>query len=226
MAIKPNLNNIIPAIVIDDKLNPAMISELIKHVPKYEPNEYRRLVDDAVGAIHQIPRIFKSAKGPQYDLKNIVAYFGRSSAGSQETGLNLYNRFKAHKDTKNDNYGLVFAATTIDASLKFEKWGIHLIEILKKKKGLCISNKCSHAGGGKGKTEPAYLYMTFHYEKAALPAPILSQQQIDNAVTEIMGKYEKEPNNIKTIIHEGSQSGLMLANNVIYTGQKPIQLFQ
>jgi len=76
MAIKPNLNNIIPAIVIDDKLNPAMISNLIKHVPKYKPNEYKRLVEDAVGAIHQLPRIFQAAKGKPYNLKDIVAYFG------------------------------------------------------------------------------------------------------------------------------------------------------
>ena len=68
--------------------------------------------------------------------------------------------------------------------------------------------------------------MTFHYDDATSPAPILSQTQINNAITEIMDEYKQEPNNIKTIIHQGSQSGLMLANNVMYTGQKPIQLFQ
>jgi hypothetical protein len=221
--IEPNLRNIIPAISFNG-LTPAKVSELVKYAPTYKHNEYKRLVEDAVGAIHQIPRIFQASRGKPYDLKNIVAYFGRSSAGPYELGSNIYQRFMTGKRDRGDIFGLVFARTTIKASTNFERWGIRLIEILKEQNGLCISNKTRHAGGSKGKTEPGFLYMTFHYEDVNEPGFVLTQSEIDEAVIEIMNGYS-EQSRTKTICQEGSSAGVTLANNVTFTGSKPIQLF-
>jgi hypothetical protein len=125
---------------------------------------------------------------------------------------------------RGDIFGLVFAQTTIKASTNFERWGIRLIEILKERNGLCISNKTRHAGGNTGRTGPGFLYMTFHYEDVNEPGFVLTQSEIDEAVIEIMNGYS-EQSRTKTICQEGSSAGVTLANNVTFTGSKPIQLF-
>lgn len=222
--LKGNPNIIIPCIDLYES-SPSVISELVEYTPKYTGKEFKRLVENTIGAIHQIPMKFQDDSIKKVDLKNIVAYFGRSSAGSKNKGQNLANRFKHAYYERGDSFGLVFAQTTINNSLKYERWGIHLINYLKKVDGLCISNKSLCAGGGIGSNEPGFLYMTFHLkknkEKLALT---LSDQEIKQGVKEIHEemKGQKIP---KSVIETATKSALEKANDTRHIGKNRIGKF-
>ena len=165
------------------------VSALLQHVPEYSSTEWRRLVSNTVGAIHQIPRILEVSKVPNLDLKDIEAYFGRSSAGTTYPGVNLYQRFQAGLKERNHDYGIVFAKTSIRASLNFERFGISLIEQLRRVDGLCISNKTFAARGRVGDIEPGYLYLTFRITQGKEHARKLTQNEIDRAVAGVMQEF-------------------------------------
>ncbi|WP_372365430.1 hypothetical protein [Candidatus Uabimicrobium sp. HlEnr_7] len=91
--LKGNPNIIIPCIDLYDS-SPAVIAELVESTPKYTGKEFKRLVENTIGTIHQIPMKFKGDLVRNVDLKNIIVYFGRSSADSKNKRQNLFSRFK------------------------------------------------------------------------------------------------------------------------------------
>lgn len=176
--LEKNPNIVIPCIELCDA-TPANIAYLIEHTPRYGRSEFKRLVENTIGAIHQIPHIFGCRGMEDYDLKNIVVHFGRSSAGRNSIGQNLSSRFANSRKNKGHTFGMVFAETTIDASLRYERWGTYLIDYLKHVEGLCISNRTFFSGGSVGSYEPGFLYLTFSIEKTREKlAKKLSNKQI------------------------------------------------
>lgn len=216
-------NSLIPLVVLAEA-TPASVSKVLEHVPKYSPGEVRRLVKNTVGAIHQIPRILKKRSLPELDLKDIEAYFGRSSGSADIPGTNLYGRFRAGLE-RGDTHGMVFAHTTIRASLRFERFGITLINHLKKVDGLCISNKTLASHGRVGSTEPGFLYLTFKVTEGDEHARKLTQREIDAGVASILRELEAEPVVMtKSIQESAARTALELANDVEFTGEHHIAL--
>lgn len=218
-----NSKSLIPLVVLDTA-TPATVTALLGHVPEYGPREWRRLVENTVGAIHQIPSILRSGDLPNLDLKDIEAYFGRSSCGAELAGQNLYGRFRAGVD-RGHMFGMVFAKTTIDATLQFERFGISLVNQLKRVDGLCISNRTLAARGNVGNTEPGYLYLTFALVEGAGPGHVLTQSQIDAAVAGVLGDLGKSSVvDVKPVHQEAARAAVTLANNVEYVGEHTIAL--
>ena len=50
-----NPNSLIPLVSLVEA-TPATMTAVLDHVPQYGPGEVRRLVQNTIGAIHQIPR--------------------------------------------------------------------------------------------------------------------------------------------------------------------------
>ena len=94
------------------------IERLLSHVPEYRGTEYKRLVENTIGAIHQIPRLHRSVTGERIELKQIEAYFGRSSG----TSANLAGRWRAGLD-RGHEHGMVFARCSVKASLGYRANG-------------------------------------------------------------------------------------------------------
>lgn len=184
MALKRNDDIVLPLMALNEA-TPTTVSGMVQHVPEYAPRDWRRLVENTVGAIHQIPRILKKSNMPDLDLKDIEEYFGRSSAGAEILGHNLYGRFRSGL-VREYELGMVFAKTTILASRNFERFGISLIDQLKKMNGLCISNRTFASSGSVGVTESGFLYMTFRLKRGREHAQQLSQKEINYGVQEVL----------------------------------------
>ena len=71
-----NLSAKVPMMVLQEA-DVRGVTALLSHVPEYSSQEWRRLVANAIGAIHQIPRLLQSKGLPNLDLKDVEAYFGR-----------------------------------------------------------------------------------------------------------------------------------------------------
>ena len=56
-----------------NEMTPDMIADVLQAVPKYGPTDFRSLVENTIGAIHQIPRIFYRETGVPYQPKQIEA---------------------------------------------------------------------------------------------------------------------------------------------------------
>lgn len=220
-----NPASVIPLMVLESA-TPATVTAMLDHVPKYGPREWRRLVSNTVGAIHQIPRVLRTRSLPSLDLKDVEAYFGRSSAGVSTPGSNLYGRFQAGLK-RGHKYGMVFAEVTISASLRLERFGISLIEQLKEADGLCISNKTLTARGNVGVKEPGYLYLTFTLTEGDEHASILSQEEIDAAVASVLRDVGVAKGaQTKSLYEVAAREGLVLANDVRFVGEHVIALAQ
>lgn len=93
MRIAPNLRGnsrtLIPIIPLKT-MTPDTIADALQAVPKYGPTEFRSLVENTIGAVHQVPRIFYQQTRIEYQPKQIEAYFGRSSGGTDHVAWNLY----------------------------------------------------------------------------------------------------------------------------------------
>jgi hypothetical protein len=205
-----NPKSLIPFIALESA-TPTSVTSLLQHVPVYGAREWRRLVANTIGAIHQVPHVFKSKALPKLDLKDIEAYFGRSSSGSTIAGHNLYGRFRAGLE-RGHSFGMVFATTDIDATLHFERFGISLINRLKDVDGLCIANKSLAAHGKVGTTEPGYLYMTFGFEEGDEHARMLSQREIDDAVAGMLADLREADAAPSKSVHEAARDGISLAS--------------
>jgi hypothetical protein len=157
--------------------------------PQYESVEFKRLVSNTIGAIHQIPRLLHRMDGVEYQLKNIEAYFGRSSGAKNHPCDNLYQRvYRAGFDIRHHEYGIIFARTTLEDCALYEHHGIRLFEILRETKSLCISNKSISSFGRSGSVEPGFLYMTFKIlQKQEKLAHILT----DRTIRELLEKEER-----------------------------------
>lgn len=224
MAIRPNPRSMIPALRLED-LTPALVTAALDRVPSYGPTGYRRLAEDTVGAIHQLPRLFRAASGELFDLKDIVAYFGRSSAARDEPGLNVYARFREGFQARGDDFGLIFAQTTIAASRAFERWGIALIDFMKSRDGLCISNRTQYCRGSVGSTEPGYLYMTFHFARGREAAGVLSQAEIDRGAREILPAIDGNMPSVDRRTMAGATAACLdRANKLKWVGPRPVRL--
>ncbi len=218
-----NPDSLVPLMVLAE-ITPASVTQVLAHVPKYTPREIRRLVANTVGAVHQIPRILKKKSLPELDLKDIEAYFGRSSGGRELAGTNLYARFRAGHE-RGHTHGMVFASTTITASLRFERFGITLIEQLKKLDGLCISNKTLASRGRVGATEPGLLYLTFRVTEGDEHARVLSQAEISASVASMLRELDEDNTPLaKSIQESAARTGLELANDVEFIGKHRIAL--
>jgi transcriptional regulator with XRE-family HTH domain len=163
------------------------LESLVEQAPNYASRQYREVTLDTIGAIHQIPEIFAKNFSRKIDLKNIEAYFGRSSASQSGLANNIYQRFRQGSSDRKHEWGMVLAVTSIAATLHYEKFGISVVETLRKKKGLCIANETGFSKGNVGSTEPGFLYLTFkiidQYEDFA---HVLSKEQIDDAVRRML----------------------------------------
>mgnify|MGYP001601469153 CR=1 FL=1 len=228
MPIKPNQNAVLPMLELEEA-SPTTVTELLNYVPTYSRKDFRKLVNDAVGAIHQIPRILKVRHGSPFGLKDIVAYFGRSSAAPGEfAGTNVYSRFLSGYKERNDDYGIVLAQTSVRDTLLYERWAIKLIEFLKRKHGLCISNKSQSARGRVSTNEPGYLYMTFHFERSKEVAHKLKPEEIREGANEVSKALQKNSTELKAIPAEelvkATAECLKVANEMDYLGEKPLRL--
>jgi hypothetical protein len=225
MALRANSRMVIPMIALEDA-TPATMTALLEQVPAYEPREFRRLVENTVGAVHQLPLIFYRAGRRRIDLKDIEAYFGRSSAGSETPGQNIYGRFRAHRE-RGHKYGLVFARTTIKDTLCYERWGITLINYLKKVGGLCIANSSRTCVGGVGSTEPGLLYLTFRtMSDETEHAETLTLKEIERGVEEIMSEIAPElSKRPKSVWAGATQHALSMANEPTFTGAAQVKPF-
>jgi transcriptional regulator with XRE-family HTH domain len=194
------------------------VAGLVASAPHYPApstrGEFTRLVENTVGAIHQIPGfVFRSTR-KKYELKQIEAYFGRSS-GAAVGEANLYGRFQAGI-ARGHTHGFVLAVTTIKGSLAFERHGIRLLDVLKESDGLCISNTSLNAVGRVGKHEPGYLYVTFRLLEHC---PELARELTREEIEEIVRRMQPEFGyNI-----DGLQRGLETANDPSYPGSVPLK---
>lgn len=220
--LKSNPRMIIPMIPLA-KMSASTIGQLLAHVPEYGPADFRSLVENTIGAIHQVPHIFHEQTSIKYQLKQVEAYFGRSSSGVSDVAQNLYSCWVRGREERGHEYGMVFAKTSIKASLKYERHGILLIEALRQEDGLCISNKTLTARGGVGSIEPGFLYMTFRLlRKTPEPARELTFEEIRDCVRKMKAELSslavemKVPEND---IRDAFQHGLVQANNVENRGR-------
>ena len=199
-----------------------MIADVLQTVPRYGPTSFRSLVENTIGAIHQIPRIVYRETGIQYQPKQIEAYFGRSSSGNSHVAFNLYQCWMRGAHERSHTYGMVFAQTTINASLKYERHGILLINALKEEDGLCISNRTLTAKGGVGNNEPGFLYLTFRLlTKESEPARELTYDQIRDCVRREKEKLASLANSADSpfsTLQLAFKAGLEKANDINYLG--------
>lgn len=218
---------IIPMINLDE-VSSSALTKMIENAPEYNRRQFKDLIKNTIGAIHQIPHIFsKSNSNRKIDLKNIEAYFGRSSAAADEPGKNIANRFKAHRDhaERQHIFGMIIAKTTIENTLLMERFGISIIETLKKKDGLCIANKTAYSKGGIGETEPGLLYMTFKIRNQEDDvANVLTNAQINAAVRMVMSELgldikENEP------VASAAKLAFEASNEINYQGEQNISLY-
>lgn len=212
-------------------VNTEAMSTLIEKAPRYAKGEYRALIENTIGAIHQIPHIFKRTDTSQrrIDLKDIEAYFGRSSASAFDPGQNIAGRFRAHRDNpkRRHEWGMIIARTTIQNTLRMEKFGISVIDNLKERSGLCISNKTSYSKGAVGENEPGLLYMTFRITLNSVdpdPADQMSIKQIDEMVKSVISE-KSFPANEKTHIADAARIAFEAANEVRFIGKKSVSLY-
>ena len=216
-----NSRMLIPMIPLSE-MTPDMIADALQAVPHYGPAEFVSLVENTIGAIHQIPNIFHEKTGIQYQFKHIEAYFGRSSGGSNHVATNLYSCWKRGVNERVHTYGMVFAETAIKSSLKYEKHGILLIEALKAVDGLCISNRTLSPKGGVGSTEPGFLYLTFRLlRKESEPARELTYDEILDCVRRGKEKFARLAEDTKSPVKEmqaAFRTGLESANTINYFG--------
>ncbi len=220
--LKSNPRIVIPMIPLA-KMSASTIGQLLPHVPEYGSSDFRSLVENTIGAIHQVPHIFHEQTRIKYQLKQVEAYFGRSSAGGKDVAQNLYSCWVRGREERGHEYGMVFAKTSISASLKYERHGIHLIEALRQEDGLCISNKTLTAKGGVGKTEPGFLYLTFRLlRKTPEPARELTFEEIRDCVKRMRTELSALAVELKVPDKEISaafEHGLVQANNVANHGR-------
>jgi len=218
--LRGNSRMIIPMIPLSE-MTPDMIADVLEAVPRYGPTDFRSLVENTIGAIHQIPNIFHEKTGIQYQFKNIEAYFGRSSGGSSHVATNLYQCWKRGVG-RFHTYGMVFAQTTVKSSLKYEQHGIHIIEALREVDGLCISNRTLTAKGGVGSNEPGFLYMTFRLlRKESEPARELTYKEILDCVRHGKEKLARLSEDTKLPVREmqvAFRAGLERANDINHVG--------
>lgn len=221
-----NPKSMVPFVVLESA-TPTSITAMLEHVPVYGPTEWRRLVENAIGAIHQIPRVLKSKALPNLDLKDVEAYFGRSSSGADIIGKNLYGRFRTGFMERGHTFGMVFAQTSIAATLRFERFAISLINQLKDRDGLCISNRTLAPRGNVGDTEPGYLYMTFTLVEGDEHARVLSQREVDEAVADVIDEFRRSAVTPVKAVHENAaRIAVSIANDVQFIGEHRIALTQ
>ena len=205
-----------------NEMTPDMIADVLQAVPKYGPTDFRSLVENTIGAIHQIPRIFYRETGVPYQPKQIEAYFGRSSGGSNHVAWNLYQCWMRGVRERSHTYGMVFAQTPIKASLRYEKHGILLIEALKEEDGLCISNRTLTAKGGVGSNEPGFLYLTFRLLRQEFePAHELTYEQIRDCVRREKDRLTRVAEDTESPVRElqvAFKAGLEKANTLNHLG--------
>jgi hypothetical protein len=186
--------------------------------PQYKSAEFKRLVSNTIGAIHQIPRLFYGIDGFQYQLKQIDAYFGRSSGARNHPCDNLYQRVYRAGLERYHNYGMIFARTTLKDCALYEHHGIRLFDELRKIDGLCISNRSISSFGQNGTIEPGFLYITFRILKQQeKPAHVLSGSEI----REIIEEYKKELESSGEV-EKSLKAGLERANDVNHHGEYKI----
>ena len=203
-------------------MTPDMIADALHSVPIYGPTDFRALVENTIGAIHQIPYILYQKTNIKYQPKQIEAYFGRSSSGSTHVATNLYQCWSRGVHDRVHTYGMVFAQTPIEDSLKYERHGIHLIKALKAVHGLCISNRTLTAKGGVGNNEPGFLYMTFRLLKEeSEPAVELTYAQILDCVRRRKDELASLAEETESPIRESQaafKAGLERANTLSFRG--------
>lgn len=218
---------IIPMINLDE-VSSSALSTMIDNAPQYNRRQFKDLIKNTIGAIHQIPNIFSKANSnKKIDLKNIEAYFGRSSAAADEPGKNIANRFRAHRDhiDRKHIFGMIIAKTTIENTLLMEKFGISIIETLKKKDGLCIANKTSYSKGGIGETEPGLLYLTFKIKGLDdNPANILTNAQIKSAVKIVMKELGLDIKEDE-VVASAAKLAFEASNEIFYQGEQVVKMY-
>jgi hypothetical protein len=219
--LRGNSRAIIPMIPLSG-MTPDMIADVLRTVPRYGPTDFRALIENTIGAIHQVPKIFHRETGIPYQPKQIEAYFGRSSGGSNHVAWNLYQCWLRGVRERSHMYGMVFAQTPIKASLRYEKHGILLIEALKEVDGLCISNRTLTAKGGVGSNEPGFLYLTFRLlREESEPAQELTYEQILDCVRREKDRLEGLAENTESSVRDlqvAFKTGLERANTLSYQG--------
>lgn len=200
------------------------IDDAIDEAPVYGEFDFRDLVCNTIGAIHQIPRLFHKKTGIRYQLKQVEAYFGRSSCGTSVVAANLSQRLRAGIEQREHEYGMIFAKTSIAASLRYERHGIRLLQALQDMDGLCISNNSFAAVGRVGSVEPGFLYMTF---RMLDDEPEAARELTKEEIRDLVREYRKEigaKSGESEAAAEGFEAGLGTANNVRFQGEHKTKL--
>ena len=216
----PKTDNYSLPVINIAKASAAAVAEHARNVKEYGASDWMNLVADLIGAIHQIPAIYSKAMGQRIDLKHIQAYFGRSSAGPHGDGTNLKNRLYAGLKNRQHPYGIVLAQMEIDTTIYFEKFGISLLDKLRTRNGLCISNTSSVGQGGVSQHGPGYLYMTFSVEK---PTESLAQQLTNNEIRVAVEEMLVQETNghgpkVKRLWRDAGIRAFELSNDGTYKG--------
>jgi hypothetical protein len=197
-----------------DDLTLDEVEHLAVNATRYGAAEFTRLVENTVGAIHQIPGYFFRSTGSKYELKQIEAYFGRSS-GAANGETNLYQRLRAGVK-RGHTHGFVFASSAIKHSLRYERHGIGLLDALREQAGLCISNNSLSAIGRVGAHEPGYLYVTFRLLRTC---PELARELTQAEIRDICRRMRDELGDDL----EGFKRGLETANDTHWGGTQTLK---
>lgn len=205
---------------------PQTIEDLIEQSPTYEVCEIREFLHDAQGAIHQIPKVLLCEGARKLNLKNIQAYFGRSSAGARGKGDNLYQRFQCGIKDREDTHGIILAVTSIKATTHLERFGIGYLEHLRTHNGLCISNATLYGKGNVGATEPGFLYMTFKIcPQVEDYAQIIHPRQIAAAIPSLLKRLGVNELGTRQEVKDAISMGLQQANDPSHTGNLELKPF-
>jgi hypothetical protein len=106
-----------------------------------------------------------------------------------------------------------------------EKFGISIIETLKKKDGLCIANKTSYSKGGIGETEPGLLYLTFKIKGLDdNPANILTNAQINSAVKIVMKELGLDIKEDE-VVASAAKLAFEASNEMSYKGEQLVKMY-
>ena len=122
---------------------------------------------------------------------------------------------------------MVFGTTGIQDSERFERWGIKLVNQLKKLDGLCIANRSGFAIGPHGTHEPGILYITFRFINSHETSHAFSDEEFRRSVISTFNGCVHEESMIgedmcpddKRILAEGLAIGYALKDQHQFTGE-------
>ena len=219
------VNNKLPILELKHKLNGDNLYKLTSiHVPEAYNNSFakpwRNFIGNCIGIIHQLPMLFRNPALGNIDLKNIEAYFGRTSISPGTGASNLMGRMRAAKKRGHTHF-ILLGKCTIKRSVQFERFGHELLTGLKVHNGLCIANASRVAIGRVSKAEngKGVLYMSFALKQAQeLAATKLTREMIDSEVERVIDdgslKQPEGPSDFKYTLNKSNETTFVGVNHL------------